>query len=81
MDESPDHEPTLIERGMGVHLNHLVTAQRGIRNSRPNRWELRRPHPPSHGGTTRERLNQVEELSPITSNGPRLRGSMHGYTS
>jgi hypothetical protein len=21
MDESPDHEPTLIERGMGVHLN------------------------------------------------------------
>jgi hypothetical protein len=22
MDKSPDHEPTLIERGMGVHLNH-----------------------------------------------------------
>jgi hypothetical protein len=22
MDESTDHEPTLIERGMGVHLNH-----------------------------------------------------------
>jgi hypothetical protein len=27
MDESPDHEPTLIERGMGVHLNHPLTAQ------------------------------------------------------
>jgi hypothetical protein len=21
MDESPDHEATLIERGMGIHLN------------------------------------------------------------
>jgi hypothetical protein len=25
MDESPDHEPTLIERGMGVHLNYPIT--------------------------------------------------------
>jgi hypothetical protein len=40
MDESPDHEPTLTEWGMGVHLNHPITAQRGIRNSRPDRWEL-----------------------------------------
>jgi hypothetical protein len=33
MDEYPDHEPTLIERGMGIHLNHPITAERGIRNS------------------------------------------------
>jgi hypothetical protein len=57
MDESSDHEPTLIEQGMGVHLNHPITAQRGIRNPRPDRWGLRKPHPPSRGGTTRERLN------------------------
>jgi hypothetical protein len=81
MDESPDHDPTLIERGMGVHLNHPITAQRGIRNSRPARWELRKPHPLSRGETARERTKQVEELVPIASNGPRLGGSMHGYTS
>jgi hypothetical protein len=33
MDEYPAHEPTLIERGMGIHLNHPITAERGIRNS------------------------------------------------
>jgi hypothetical protein len=81
MDESPDHEPTLIKRGMGIHLNHPVTSRQGIRNSRPDRWELRRPHPPSRGGTTRECLNQVEELTPIALNGPRHGGSTHGYTS
>jgi hypothetical protein len=26
MDESPDHEPTVIERGMGVHLNHPINS-------------------------------------------------------
>jgi hypothetical protein len=81
MDESLDHEPTLIERGMGVHLNHPITARRGIRNSRPDRWELRQPHPPSRGGTARERSKQVEELAPIALNGPRLGGSTHGNTS
>jgi hypothetical protein len=81
MEESPDHEPTLIERGMAVHLNHPITAQRGIRNSRPDRWELQKPHPPSRGGTARERSKQVEEPAPIASNGPRLGGSTHGYTS
>jgi hypothetical protein len=81
MDESPDHKPTLIEWGMGVHLNHPITTQRGIRNSRPARWELRKPHPPSRGETARERTKQVEELAPIASNGPRLGGSTHGYTS
>jgi hypothetical protein len=60
MDESPNHEPTLIERGMGIHLNHPITAQRGIRNSRPARWELRKPHPPSRGGPARERTNKSE---------------------
>jgi hypothetical protein len=81
MDESPDHEPTLIERGMCVHLNHSLIAQRGIRNPRPHRWGLWRPHPPSRGGTARALLKQDEELAPIASNGPRLRGSTHGYTS
>jgi hypothetical protein len=81
MDESPDHEPTLIERGMGVHLNHPLTARRGIRNPRLDRWGLWRPHPPSRGGTARARLKQDEELAPIASNGPRLEGSTHGYTS
>jgi hypothetical protein len=81
MDESPDHEPTLIERGMGVHLNRPLVAQRGIRNPRPDRWGLRKPHPPSRGGTARVRLKQDEELAPIASNGPRLGGSTHGYTS
>jgi hypothetical protein len=56
MDESPDHEPTLIERGMGVHLNHPIAAQRGIRNPRPDRWGLWKPHPPSCRGTARARL-------------------------
>jgi hypothetical protein len=48
---------------------------------RPARWELRKPHPPSRGETTRERTKQVGELTPIASNGPRLGGSTHGYTS
>jgi hypothetical protein len=26
MDESPDHVPTLIDRGMGVHLNHPINS-------------------------------------------------------
>jgi hypothetical protein len=81
MDESPDHEPTLIERGMGVHLNHPIAARRGIRNPRPDRWGLWKPHPPSREGTVRARLKQDEELAPIASNEPRLGGSTHGYTS
>jgi hypothetical protein len=81
MDESLDHEPTLIERGMGVHSNHLLTARRGIRNPRPDRWGLWRPHPPARGGTARAHLKQDEELAPIASNGPKLGGSTHGYTS
>jgi hypothetical protein len=70
MDESPDHEPTLIERGMGVHLNHPITARRGIRNPRPDRWGLRKPHPLSRRGTARERSKQVTELAPIARTGP-----------
>jgi hypothetical protein len=81
MDESPDHEPTLIEWGMGIHLNRPLTAQRGIRNPRPDRWGLRKPHPTSRGGAARARLKQDEELAPIASNGPRLGGSTHRYTS
>jgi hypothetical protein len=60
MDESLDHEPTLIKRGMGIHFNHPITAQRGIHNSRPARWELWKPHPPSRGGTTRQRTNKSD---------------------
>jgi hypothetical protein len=80
MDKSSDHEPTLNERGMGVHLNYPITAQRGIRNPRPNRWGLWKPHPPSRGGTARARLKQDGELTPIASNRPRLGGSTHSYT-
>jgi hypothetical protein len=46
---------TLIERGMGVHSNLPLAAQRGIRNSRLARWGLWKPHPPSRGGTARAR--------------------------
>jgi hypothetical protein len=81
MDESPDHEPTLTERGMGVHLNHPITTQWGIHNSRPARWGLRKSHPPPRGETARERIKQVEELAPIASNGPRLGSLTHGYTT
>jgi hypothetical protein len=48
-------QPTFIERGMGIHSNHPLAAQRGIRNSRPARWGSRKPHPPSRGGTARAR--------------------------
>jgi hypothetical protein len=80
MDESLDHEPTLIERGMGVHLNHPIAARRRIRNPRPDRWGLWKPHPPPREGVARARLKQVGELTLIASNGPRLGGSMHRYT-
>jgi hypothetical protein len=72
MDESPHHEPTLIERGMGVRFNHPIAAQRGLRNPRPNRWGLWKPHPPYRGETARVRLKQDGELTSIASNGPRL---------
>jgi hypothetical protein len=81
MDESPDHEPTLIEWSMGVHLNHLITAQRETHNSRPARWELWMPHPfvPRRDG---EGAYKQDGGHPsIASTGPRLRGSTHGYTS
>jgi hypothetical protein len=81
MDESLDHELTLVERGTSIHLNHPITARRGIRNPRPDRWGLQKAHPPPRGGTARERLIQVGELAPIASNRPRLGGSTHGYTS
>jgi hypothetical protein len=77
MDASPDHEPTLIERGMGVHLNHPITARRGTCDSRPARWESQTPRPPSREGT----YEKVREPVPIASNGPRLEGSTRGYTS
>jgi hypothetical protein len=81
MDESPDHDPTLNERGISVHFNHPLAARRGICNPRTDRWGLWKPHPPSRGGMARARLEQDGELAPIASNGPRLGGSMHGYTS
>jgi hypothetical protein len=81
MDESPDHEPTIIERGMGVHLNHPIAARRGIRNPRPDRWGLWKPHILHREGTARARSKQDGELTSIASNGPRLEGSTHGYTS
>jgi hypothetical protein len=70
MDESPDHKPTLIERGMGVHLNNPIAAQRGTRNSRPARSELRKPHPPSCGGTAKGRTNKSESPPRLPRTGP-----------
>jgi hypothetical protein len=57
-------QPTLIERGMGVHSNHPPAAQRGIRNPRPARWGLRKPHPPSRGGTARARQKTSRKALP-----------------
>jgi hypothetical protein len=83
MDESPDHEPTLIERGVGVHLNNPITAQKGTCNSRPTRWELRTPHPPSRGGTAKGRTNKSESppRSPRTSpgSGAQCKATPPGY--
>jgi hypothetical protein len=81
MDVSLDHEPTLIERGTDVHLNHPLTAQRGIRDSRPARWESWMPHPSVLRKDGEGACKQVGELAPIASNGPRLGGSTHSYTS
>jgi hypothetical protein len=80
MDVSPNHEPTLIERGTDVHLNYPLTAQRGIHDSRPVRWESWTPHPSAlrRGGAGTQKL--VEELAPIALSGPRLGGSSHDYT-
>jgi hypothetical protein len=72
MDESPDHKPTLIERGMGVHLNNPIAAQRGTRNSRPAQWELRTPHPPSRAGTAKGRTNKLESPPRSPRTGPGL---------
>jgi hypothetical protein len=49
--------------------------------SRPDRWGLWKPHPPSRGETAWARLKQDGEPAPIASNRPRLEGSTHGYTS
>jgi hypothetical protein len=81
MDVSPDHEPTLIERGTDVHLNHLITAQRGTHDSRPARWESWTPHPPVPRKDDEGAYEQDGEHAPIASNGPSLGGSTHGCTS
>jgi hypothetical protein len=81
MDVSPDHDSTLIERGTGVHLNHPITARRGTRDSRPARWESWTPHPPVPRKDGEGAHEQDGEHTPIASNGPRLGGSTHGYTS
>jgi hypothetical protein len=39
MDVSLDHETTLIEQGMGVHLNYPLTARQSICDSQHARWE------------------------------------------
>jgi hypothetical protein len=81
MDMSLDHEPTLIERGTDVHLNHPITAQRGTRVSRPTRWESWTPHPPVPRKDDEGAHEQDGEHPPIASNGPGIRSSTHGYTS
>jgi hypothetical protein len=81
MDVSPDHESTLIERGTNIHLNYPLSAQRGIRDSRPVRWESWTPHSTVLRKDGEGAYKQVRELALIASNGPRLGGSTHGYTS
>jgi hypothetical protein len=81
MDVSPDYEPTLIERGTDIHLNHPLTAQRGIRNSRPARWESWTPHPSVLWKDGEGAYKQVGELTTIALSGPGVGGSTHGYTS
>jgi hypothetical protein len=81
MDASPDHELTPIERGMGVHLNHPLTAQRGIHDLRPTRWEMWTPHPSVPRKDGEGAYTQVGELAPIALSGPRLGGSTRDYTS
>jgi hypothetical protein len=81
MDVSSDHELTLIERGTDVHLNHLITAQRGIHDSRHMRWESWMPHPSVLQKDGEGVYGQDGELAPIALSGPRLGGSTHGYTS
>jgi hypothetical protein len=68
MDVSPDHEPTLIERGTDVHLNHPITAQRGTRDLRPARWESWTPHPLSCRRAARGRMSETES----TPRSPRM---------
>jgi hypothetical protein len=81
MDLPLDHEPTLIEQGTNVHLNHPLSTQRGIRDSRPARWESWTPHPSVLRKDDEGVHKQVGELTPIALNGLRIEGSMHGYTS
>jgi hypothetical protein len=75
MDVSPDHEPTLIEQGMGVHMNCPITAQRGTCDSRPSRWESQTPRSPSSGGTVRGLTEESESppRSPRMGPGSRAR--------
>jgi hypothetical protein len=55
---------------MGVHLNNPIAARRGTRNSRPTRWELLTPHPPSREGTTKGRTKNSESLPRSPRMGP-----------
>jgi hypothetical protein len=81
MDVSPDHELTLIEQGTDVHLNHPLAARRGIHDSQPTQWESWTPHPSVLRKGGEGAYGQAGELAPIALSGPRLGGSMHGYTS
>jgi hypothetical protein len=60
MDVSPDHEPTLIEWGTDVQLNHPITARRGTQDSRPALWESWTRHPLSRGRTEKGRMHKME---------------------
>jgi hypothetical protein len=81
MDVSPDHDPTLIERGTDVHWNHLITDQRGMRDSRPIRWESWTPHPSVLRKDGEGAYGQDGELTTIALSGLWLGGSTRGYTS
>jgi hypothetical protein len=74
MDESPDHEPTLIKRDMGVHS--MRNPQFATRSMGVVETSLSVPRRDGEGT-----YKQDGEHPSIASIGPRLGGSTHGYTS
>jgi hypothetical protein len=65
---------------MDVHLNYLLTARRGIHDSRPDSMGAVDTSPLRPAKGQRGAHKQVEEHTVISLSGPRLRGSLHGYT-
>ena len=83
MDVSPDHEPTLIERGMDVHLNYLLTARRDVHDLQPDRGKHRSPHPSSlrkgdEGRNSKPRFSPDRSYLGQDSGAPRIAATSSG---